>query len=177
MKKNYLLIVISFLLFILIICYGIYNFSSNKIKLKDKSKDIIYDISEYSSYKQNVPYVNLVGSDIDLINDNISLFIKDYYGNQNISIGYDYYKSGTIISILVTIIDKNTIGVPEVLFTNYFISLKDNTIISNEEILNMMSLDSDIVKDMVSATFLDFYNSNDIHNYCDDKCFKDSLNS
>lgn len=175
--KKYLSIIICIIFLIIIVLYGLFLFSTDNIKYEDNNKDIVYDISEYSSNNQNLAYVNLVGEDIKLINDNIKLFVEDYYGLDNVYIGYDYNKTGSILSLLITIIDKNTNTTPVILFTSYFINLKNNTIVSDIDILKMNGYKSNKLKNTINSTFNDFYKNSDINKYCDINCFNSGLST
>ncbi len=163
-KKTLFSIIIIFIIFILI--YGIILLTNRvELNLKDSSKDIIYD--KYNSNNKHVPYVNLVGGDIDKINDNISLFVKDYVNDNNSSISYNYNKTGNILSLVICIIDTKSIDVPLVKFTSYNILLNNSTLVSDDELFNLVNSNRENTMIEIENSFIDYYNSSDIS-----KCIK-----
>lgn len=176
MKNKYFFFIVLVVLFIaFLISLGIYYVQKPLIVYKDSTKNVIFTSKKHEIYSQEVPQVNLVGNDIQAINDNIILFVEDYYGKNGVSIGYDYSKNGTVLSLLVTIISKNAIESPEVLFTSYHISLKDNRIISDEELLLKNGFSISDVEKLVDDAFLEYYFQSDISRYCDLDCFHNDL--
>ena len=176
MKNKYFFLIALVVLFIIFLfSLGIYYFQKPLITYKDSKENIIFTLKKHDVYSQNVPQVNLVGDDIQAINDNIILFVEDYYGKDGVSIGYDYSKNGTVLSLLVTIISKNVIESPEILFTSYHISLKDNRIISDEELLLKNGFSISDVEKLVDDAFLEYYFQSDISRYCDLDCFRNDL--
>ncbi len=90
MNKRILIVIIVFIVFLIV--YGFISLTNRvEINLRDKNKDIIYDKVNKKNIK--VPYVNLYGEDIDKINNNIDLFVKDYIDDQYSNITYNYHKN------------------------------------------------------------------------------------
>lgn len=175
-KRKYLFIIIlSSVLIITCILLGLYYVIKPSVTYSDPTKKIIFTALEHDTYSQQIPQVNLDGDDIKAINDNILLFVEDFYGEEGVFIGYDYSKNGTVLSLLVTIINKNVIESPEVLFTSYHVSLKDNRIISDEELMIKNGSSIAYVEGLVDDAFLDYYIQSDISNYCDLDCFRKDL--
>ena len=178
MKNKYFFFIalaVAFIIFLIIL--GIYYVKRPLITYKDSTKDIVFTSNKHDTYSQEIPQVNLDGDDIQAINDNILLFVEGYYGREGVSIGYDYSKNGTILSLLVTIIAKDVIESPEILFTSYHISLKDNRMISDEELLLMNDFSISDVEKLVDGAFFEYYYQNDISRYCDLDCFHNELSN
>ena len=158
-KKLFLGVIIIFIIFIII-----YGFISNKsfvINKQDNSKDIIYE--KLNDKNKHIPFINLVGEDIDKVNDNIDLFVNYYLNDESVNIDYDYNKNGNILSILVRIIDPKTADSPEIKFTSYNIILNNSSLISDDELFSIFNSNSDEINKIIENSFIDFYNNNEIN--------------
>ena len=146
---------------ILILLYGILLLTNKtELNLQDKNKDIIYD--KVNNKNKKIPYVNLVGEDINKINENIDLFVKDYLNENNSNVSYEYNKNGNILSILIRIIYYNGVDAPEIKFTSYNILLNDSYLISDDELFKLINSNKGEVNKIIENSFIDYYNESEI---------------
>jgi len=146
---------------ILILLYGILLLTNKtELNLQDKNKDIIYD--KVNNKNKKIPYVNLVGEDINKINENIDLFVKDYLNENNSNVSYEYNKNGNILSILIRIIYYNGVDAPEIKFTSYNILLNDSYLISDDELFTLINSNKGEVNKIIENSFIDYYNESEI---------------
>lgn len=158
-----------------IILFGIYQFNKNSIRYIYPKKSIIYTSSK--SDNKNIPFINLRGTSIEQVNQNISDFVGKYINDSDIFIDYQYQKNGTILSLLITVIQYQTIGVPEVLFQSYHIDLTNNQFITNQDLLEYVHQNSNTLQERMNRFFLDYYHDSEISGFCDEVCFFDDLNN
>ena len=171
MRKHFkLLLFISITCIIFIAFYWIYQSNHNHISYVYSDKNIVYDL-ENDNDIQMIPQINLVGDDVDFINQEIVSFLEPYYFKENVVINYDYMVDGAILSLLVYVCDYNQMTIPEILFKSYHIDLVHNTLLTDEELLNQISLSNSDLEVIVDNGFTDYYNQSDIQDYCDYDCF------
>ena len=143
MKKT-IIILISILLIISLVVYGIIKIDSrnyNNIKL-DKNNYLVYTIESNESgyYIQNIPFINIKGQIIEVINKDINDFTNKYK-EDNININYEYNISGKILSLILKIEDHSKIEDATIAsFRSYIINLDTLELLSNKEILNYFNL-------------------------------------
>jgi len=181
MKKNKLYLGFSILFIIIIIIYGIYSFMNHDyVKLNDKDLEIVYDA--YNENNIKIPFLNLVSKDIDIVNKDIKDFANSYIDNNSTSnmlnINYLFSRSGKILSVVIICINSDTLGSPDMMFRTYNINLVDNTIISDEELLDYYGYDEKHIQKNIDNYFLDYYNNSSLEkNGCNYDCFiKDKNN-
>jgi len=159
MNKKILFSIIL-LLIVFILFYGVFSLTKKaEINLQDKSKDIIYD---KVINNKKIPYVNLVGGDVDKINENIELFVKDYVNDEYSDISYDYNKNGNILSLIIRIIDSKSIDVSEIKFTSYNILLNNSVLVSDDELFTLLDSNKMEVEKVIENSFIDYYNNSEI---------------
>lgn len=167
-KKVFFSIIVLLIIFIML--YGVFSLTEKaEINLQDKSKDIVYD--KFINNKKT-PYVNLVGGDIDKINANIELFVRDYVNDEYSDISYDYNKKGNILSLIIRIIDSKSIDVSEVKFTSYNILLNNSKLISDDELFTLLDSNKTEVKKVIENSFIDYYNNSEIRKSIDYDTYK-----
>ncbi len=167
-KKVFFSIIVLLIIFIML--YGVFSLTEKaEINLQDKSKDIVYD--KFINNKKT-PYVNLVGGDIDKINANIELFVRDYVNDEYSDISYDYNKKGNILSLIIRIIDSKSIDVSEVKFTSYNILLNNSKLISDDELFTLLDSNKTEVEKVIENSFIDYYNNSEIRKSIDYDTYK-----
>ncbi len=151
-----LLIVISILVIGLLVFLGIDSLINNKrITFKeDNSKDLVYTLYESKSSDQKVPYFNTKNKDLQLINDNISKYVKPYLNNSNVKIDYEYTINGIMMSLIIKINDAENYIVK---FRSYNVNLDEETLLSDEYLLNYYSIDSTQIKNIVKSNLYKYY--------------------
>ena len=97
--KNYFYLTI--ILLILLIGYGIYVIqNNNKNVIIDSSKDIVFTVYKSTSYKQEVPNINIKKLNNN-INNEINKLVEPYLEKENVSIEYKYNINGNILSLII----------------------------------------------------------------------------
>lgn len=164
MNKRILIVIIVFIVFLVV--YGFISLTNRvEINLRDKNKDIIYDKVNKKDIK--VPYVNLYGEDIDKINNNIDLFVKDYIDDRYSNITYNYNKNGNILSLIIRIINYNGVDSPEIKFTSYNILLDNSKLISDEELFTLVNSNKNEINKIIENSFIEFFNNSEIRKSID----------
>lgn len=159
--KKYLIIAICFI--IVIILYGLFALTSKpKFNLRDSNKEIIYNIAEDS--KQKIPYLNLIGEDVDFINEDIIYFINNEYDNNTI-ISYKYNKYGSILSLIVKVVKSSPSNAPIIKFRSYNIIITKGKLLSNDELFSIAGMDKENTNNIINNLFIDFYNESEIRNH------------
>ncbi len=140
----------------LLVFLGIDKIVNNKrLTFKqDNSKEIVYTLYESKKADQKIPYFNTKNKDLQLINDNISKYVKPYLNNPKVKINYDYNVSGIILSLVVKIYDEENYRVK---FRSYNINVDEESLLSDEYLINYYSLDSSEIKEKVKTKLNDYY--------------------
>lgn len=162
-KKNYkkidkstlrLIAFISILFIGLLVFLGIDNIFNNKrITFKeDNSKEIVYTL--YEKNNKEIPYFNVKNKDLQLINKNITDYVKPYLNKSKVKINYDYNVNGILLSLIIKIYDEEAY---QVKFRSYNVNLDEEALLSDEYLLNYYSLDSNQIKQKVKTKFHSYY--------------------
>lgn len=139
-KKNLIILasLIIFTIFFLI-------FSSCSLKKKDK---YIYTIEKNS--KSKLPYINLKGSNIELINNSLKVEYDELSKYKNSYFKYKYSIQDDIISLLIEKgIKKSKSDFLEEEYKVYNISLKSKKVLSKDEIMSKYNLDKNNIKSII----------------------------
>ena len=155
-SKYILYIGICILLIILII--GYYIITSNVDYYKDikieENKKIIYTKYEYKDI--TIPYINIVGEDINLINQDIDKYSEWYLANPDYSkFLYHYETSNNILSLLISTVSKE--GKTSYDYKSYLIDLDTLRRISDDEILEFFKLNKANVSSYYEKLFRFYY--------------------
>ncbi|MBQ6539270.1 MAG: hypothetical protein IJL76_03220 [Bacilli bacterium] len=151
-----LIAIVSIAFIGLLVFLGIDKIMNNKSITfrQDNSKDIVYTLYESKKADQKIPYFNTSNKDLQLINDNISKYVKPYLNNSKVKISYDYNLSGIILSLVVKIYNEENYSVK---FRSYNINLDEESLLSDEYLLNYYSIDSSEIKQKVKTKLNDYY--------------------
>lgn len=183
-RKSGLIFIISvFVVVILLIVYG-FNYKNNdnfNYKKIDKSKYLIYTVEKRNSgdYHQFIPFINVVGDNVKLINDNIAEYIESFT-NENTCITYEYSLSGNVLSLIIKVEDHSYADSANVLyFRSYNYNIRQDSLLSNEEVLGYFDITVNDALDRFNSKLNEYYNNlksnNLISSYnCDFNCFCNS---
>ena len=173
LNKPFYLLILCIILLILVVLYGIFrNYFSNYNSIKeDKSKDLVYTIS--NNEKVKIPHINLKSSSISLVNTNIEQYCNQY---TNATVSYEYYISGNYLTVLITALEENDDSLPQLNFQTFNINLKRQSYISEEDLLKYFNVTEDYVSAKIYNKFLDYYNEEIEKGYvsskeCSFECF------
>lgn len=135
------------------------NDNYNEIK-NNKDDYLVYTkwSKKNTSYQQLVPYVNLEGTAIESVNEDIDLFLKDFIDQRRCTIIYEYDISGIIFSLVIKVVDYEVEYAPEVYFRTYNVNLETNEVISNEALMEFFGADEVLVESKIESQFMYYYN-------------------
>lgn len=154
--KNYFYLTI--ILLILLIGYGIYVIqNNNKNVIIDSSKDIVFTIYKSTSYKQEVPNINIKKLNNN-INNEINKLVEPYLEKENVSIEYKYNINGNILSLIIIISETKDESAPNLYFKTYNINLKKLKVLSDKEVLNLFDTNKSKITKGINEIFTNYYN-------------------
>lgn len=181
--KTIIVVSIGIISIVLIVVYFFMNnhgvdYSKYKI---DKTKTIVYTIDskvDKDIYKKEKPYLNINSSLAKDINTEIDELVSDLYDKEYSSISYNYEINGNVLSLLVKMIDYKGEYGPEPYFVSYNYNLKDNYLLSNDELLGLFNYDYNDVEYSIEKGFNKYYSDLLKKGYynddeCDYECFLD----
>ena len=154
--KNYFYLTI--ILLILLIGYGVYVIqNNNKNVIIDSSKDIVFTIYKSTSYKQEVPNINIKKLNNN-INNEINKLVEPYLEKENVSIEYKYNINGNILSLIIIISETKDESAPNLYFKTYNINLKKLKVLSDKEVLNLFDTNKSKITKGINEIFTNYYN-------------------
>lgn len=154
--KNYFYLTI--ILLILLIGYGVYVIqNNNKNVIIDSSKDIVFTVYKSTSYKQEVPNINIKKLNNN-INNEINKLVEPYLEKENVSIEYKYNINGNILSLIIIISETKDESAPNLYFKTYNINLKKLKVLSDKEVLNLFDTNKSKITKGINEIFTNYYN-------------------
>lgn len=174
-------IILLFLIIFSIIIIIINKNNDNKNKNFNNQKYIYTsETTEINGITSKLPYINIKGDDIDIINKNIA---TKYYTEEMLGeryINYEYYINKNIVSLLVIYqyIESESILSEEIDFYN--INIRNGKILSNDEMFNLYNIDKNYVKEKVLDSVKEYYDYEVEKNYindCDLNCFENRISN
>ena len=174
-SKAIKLLVLCVLAIIVIIATQIYksymkNFNYMKV---DRGEHIVY--TRYNQNSKEVPYVNINSSDVKSLNDSIVDYCNNYVNSDDIKIKYEYSINGNYLSLVIKVI--NTKELPsKMLFKTYNVSLKNRTVLTDQDLTDYFKVNNDIVSARIHNRFLEMYKDEVAQGYieemeCDYTCY------
>lgn len=149
----------------------------NRIK-KDRGNYLVYSKVEKKDdkYSKYVPDINIKSKEVDEANKDIDDFVSKYLELDKTIITYEYDLNGTILSVVVKVVDCTNEYAPEVKYKTYNINLKTRKLISDEYLLDFFQTDEEQVSAILEANFTNYYADLVNQGYyvkeeCDYKCF------
>ena len=174
-SKAIKLLILCVLAIIVIIATQIYksymkNFNYMKV---DRGEHIVY--TRYNQNSKEVPYVNINSSDVKSLNDSIVDYCNNYVNSDDIKIKYEYSINGNYLSLVIKVI--NTKELPsKMLFKTYNVSLKNRTVLTDQDLTDYFKVNNDIVSARIHNRFLEMYKDEVAQGYieemeCDYTCY------
>ena len=183
LNNKIIILIVSLLLIALLVFYGISkinnrNYNNKKI---DKTKYIVYtkETREKEYYIQDIPFINLKGESIDVINNDIETYLENF-NKENIEISYEYNINGIILSIILKVGDHSKADNATITyFRSYNINLDNLELLSNEAVLNYFNINENDINNRLENELKNYYtnlvNKTYINsNQCDYNCFLNS---
>ena len=180
-KKISIVVGFSLVLIILIIVYAInrndgVNFDVTK---EYSDKELVYtdDTIEIDElFHIDVPHINIQGSFIKNINEDIKSYIDDYTSKTMVLVSYEYNVNGEVLSLVIKAVDYgNEDTGPIAYFKTYNINLETNELVGDEELLNLYGTTLADVSSAIEKQFKYWYedlaNQGYLEEECDYECF------
>lgn len=174
-SKAIKLLILCIIAIIIIICTQIYkSYTKNFNYLKvDKSEYLVY--TRYNQNSKEVPYINVNSSEIKSLNDQIVDFCNKYVNIDNAQITYEYTINGNYLSVVIKVINNNEYP-SKMVFKTYNISLKNRSVMSDQDLLNYFNVNEDLVYARINNGFIDMYKDEVAQGYmeeaeCNYDCF------
>ena len=172
-------------LIILIILLGWYylykNYYNNYNYIKkDIDQYLVYTkrtTTNNQNLKNEIPEINIDSQDANLVNETIETYASSFLKNKDNVMVYDSQLNGQVLSVLLKMLDySGGYSFPDVSFHTYNFNLKDQTLMSDEEVLSLFNITEDTVRKKIQEQFEFFYNDEVEKNYivpqeCDYECF------
>lgn len=133
-----------------------YDYDSLK---EDSTNDFVYTVDSEKSdgFFVYVPYINLKGSSIENINEEIDSYMEEFINGDMIRSNYEYEINGKVLSLVIKTIDYGSDDIPLIYFKTYNINLSNGELISDEELLSSYNLTIDDVSSSIEKQFKYFY--------------------
>ena len=171
-----------FLLIVLLVFYYLYkNYYSNYNYIKkDSSQYLVYTKSSSTNnqnMKNEIPEINIDSKDADLVNKAIQNYAEDFLKNKNNLFVYDSQVNGEVLSVLLKMLNyEDGYSFPTVSFHTYNFNLKNQTLMEEEEVLDLFGVSDDDVSKKIKGQLQSYYNDEVSKGYllrqeCDYDCF------
>ena len=176
-KIEIYLIAVVLIIMILVMAYYRYTRTNYNYLKQDKSEYLVYTLydNEASTYRIQVPYINVKHENIKDANSKIQQLGNKYSNLKKSIFNYEYSLNGTILSILVKASSYNSV-IPEIEFLAYNINLSTGEIITDDVLLSYYSVNDQIVGKKIENQLKKYYSEVVKQGYmssreCDFKCF------
>ena len=179
-SNKIVIVIVSLLLIAFLVFYGIIKINSRNYNNKkiDRNKYIVYtkETRKKEYYIQDVPFINIKGENIEIINDDIYNFLENF-NKENIEISYEYSINGIILSLVLKVEDHTKADNAVVTnFRSYNINMDTLELLSNPKVLNYFNISEQEVNNIIENYINDYYNelvNNNIldQNECNYNCF------
>ena len=180
LNNKKVIILVSILLIVAILIYGINKYNShnyNNMKI-DKTKNFVFTSSTIQSenYIQERPFINIKGYSIEIINKDIDKFL-DTFTEDNIEMKYEYDINGEVLSLILKVEDHSLAQSATITaFKSYNINIKTKELLPNEKVLDLFNTTEEDIEKIIKKETKDYYNNlvsnNNISiNECDYNCY------
>lgn len=175
-KKKFYIIIAFIILIVIIFIFNIVNTSKNKNK-EISNKDYVFTQVENNN-KQMLPYINIKGDKIDIINDKISTEYFNIVLNDKNTFTYNYYIEDNILYIFITIEKYNENNIMNPKYIAYYINVDDGTIYNIKDILKKHKIDYNSIESKITKIINSSYVEETELGYvekgfCDFECYLD----
>jgi len=178
-KNKKILIVISIVFVILTIALIVVKQNLKKENKALSQKDyIIAKETDYSD-KENkglLPKINLKGKDIEKINNEI---ITNYYNvayTENDIYSYDYSTYKNVLSLYITIVYVDNSEYGRIEYYAYNINTDTNEVLSNKELLKVLSLDEKEINEKINKQLKKYYHYDELNKTISFDDYKKAIN-
>lgn len=180
-KKVLVWVGVVLLVFLLIGYYLYKNYYSNYNYIKqDTSQYLVYTIDtsvNHQGMHNEIPYINIDSEDANKVNQTIQNYANSFLENDNNLMVYDSQVNGEVLSLLLRMSDYSAgYSFPDVEFYTYNFNLNTQSLMSNEQILDLFDVTEEDVEKKIETQFHDFYEEEVYKGYlveqeCDYECF------
>ena len=179
-KKVPIVITTAVVLIVIIILFAFNNKKTinYKIEKENNNEEIVYTVNTYENgiFHKYTPYINIKGSIITSINEDINSFVEDFADQDMVIISYEYNVNGKVLSLALKAVDYNTLDVPKAYFRTYNVNLETKELVSDAELLNSYNVTVTDVNKAIERQFANWYKDEIKESYldadeCDYECF------
>jgi len=180
LNNKIIILFISLLLIALLVFYGISKMNNRNYNNKklDNTKYIVYtkETREKEYYLQDIPFINLKGESIGVINNDIDTYLKNF-DKENIETSYEYNINGIVLSLILKVEDHSKADNATITyFRSYNINLNNLELLSNEAVLNYFNINENDINNKIENELKNYYNDlvNNSYintNQCNYNCF------
>ena len=158
-----IIILVSLLLIIALVYYGISKINSRDFNNKkiDKNKYVVYtkETRQKDFYIQDIPFINLKGETIEVINDDINNYLEPF-NKDNIEVSYEYSVNGIILSVVLKVEDHSKLENASITYyRSYNINTENMELLSNPKILSYFDITEQEVNSIIEYNLKDYYNN------------------
>lgn len=165
---------------VLIISLGLNDTKKGKIYASDPFVYTKESFGAEENTKSKLPFINVKGSEIDSINDEL---FNMYYEINTIGkefMTYEYYKSKNILSLIVTIRNIKDYDSYSSKKHFYNVDIKKGTVIEDNDLIGIFGLSSDDVDSLINNKLREYYDYEIKKSYvsssCDFDCYLKFIN-
>lgn len=179
-KKNIKILIVIFLV-CLLLTIGLLLVKKSSQKEKKVLEEYSYLIEKETDFSSNVdkgllPIINLKGSDIEKINEEIiTKYYEIAYTEYDI-FRYEYYVHDDILSILITLTYVDNTEYGKIEYYSYNINTKTNKSLSKEELLEYLNIDLTKFNNNVENRIKEYYNQDTLKDQINYREYKEALN-
>lgn len=146
---------------IIMIAISVHNYNVknyNYIK-QDKKETLIYTqyYNENGDYTKEIPYVNMNGSQIVEVNNEINALMQKYKELSRAIVTYETELNGQVLSLVIKAVNYETNYAAEVEFKSFNININTQAVYDDTAILELYGISSNYVKDRIRQQLQSYY--------------------
>lgn len=174
------------ILMIVLISIGVFVYflaNANNLGKTDTTKDYIYTAEEVNKNKftnSRLPFINLKGDFYTNLNQTIKSDYDNAVSNIDMKFDYTFYMQNNILSLVIRTYKAGETDTVHPTYTIYNIDLKNNKLLTNEELLSQLKITSNDVIVSVDNKIASYYEIETRNQYlpkdlCDLDCYKNGF--
>ena len=172
-KKIPIIISVGIILIVLVIVLSLGLKGTNTSLVKENSKKaFVYtiDSKKNGDYFIDVPYVNIKGTSIKSINEDINSYVENFIDKDMVRLSYEFEINGKVLSLVIMAADYDTEDVPSIYFKTYNISLDTRDLLNDEDLLSAYDFSYDDVNASIEKKFEAWYEELKEEYFDEDEC-------
>jgi len=177
-KTNRKKVFIICFIIILIIIFLLLNIFKDKKNINKVLERNDYVFTQVNQNQQKLPYINIRGTIVEKINDELYNMFYTISENENNKYDYKYHIDNNILYLFIKIDQYNSNNVLNPKYISYYIDINKGTLYNVEEILKMHNFNLDKLSNIIDEK-LNMAYTQEIElgyvekGFCDFECYKD----